>query len=314
MNLHLFDCSNYIYAGASRGKEQPHVTRGIRESNMDYTANTAPIGGVRYFINELEKYTHSDAVLMPVIDSTPTIKRKMYYDLFGLEFGYKGNRPAPPEYIPLQKEYLYEVLKDCNFLVQRAEGYESDDLIYTLTKMYKDDFDKVYIHTRDSDLSFLVSDNVEIAKVGDLGKCIDMSNYGERVNRDSYVFYNTILFHKLYGGDTSDNIPGIGWDWASRIDSIIPSEDYNKLGDLDLSRDYLRKASIKYADFEKSHTLTSVFNIIAPLDVPEDFLDTSEQDINYDKFYKYYVPGWNANADVWGCEALLEDYINRYYD
>lgn len=311
MNLHIFDTSNYIYAGLSNNS---WVTRGVRETNGEYESNSAPIGGVSFLISELSKYVNPNNVLMPVFDRAPIIKRKMYYDLYGDEYGYKGQRKAAPREIKIWKEYAEFILRDCGLCVQSAEDYEADDIIYTLVNMYKHDFSKIYIHTKDSDLYFLVDDNVEIAKVGTKGKVITMENYSMEASSVGGAFYNTCHLHKLYSGDMkSDNIPGVGNEWGPRIDSVIPMEDYRKLGDLDLCRKYIREAIKKYPNELNSHKLLPTFNLVCPLYVPYGLLDDTEQEINEDMLFKYY-PHFDTSEDKWNLEDYLLDFIQSYYE
>ena len=311
MYLHILDMSNYLYAGRSAKRV---VARGVRETDGKYESNEAPVGAVYFCLSQVANLTSANSVVMPVFDRTPTIKRQMYEQCFGDPYGYKGNRPAKPSDFEIIKEYTEWILRDLGYPVQAADEYESDDVIYSLVRMFENDYERILIHTRDSDLYFLVSENVMIAKVGEQGKFVDMNNYGQVANKNNYCWYNTAHFHKLYGGDPSDNIPGVGYDWGPRVDSVIPKGDIPKLGDLDLARKYLRLASRNFPMYQDAHKLTSVFNIICPLDVPEHLINLDEQDVNMEKLNKYYLPGWAKNEDVWGLEDRLSEYIDKFYE
>lgn len=312
MELHILDMSNYMYAGMS---SELTVTRGVRESDGAYSANRAPIGAVKFAIEQVRLLTGKYSNVIPVFDSTPTIKREMYTNVFGDPYGYKGTRAEKPVGLEQVKSYTEWILRDLGYNVQKVEGYESDDIIYTLVQMFKNDYEKIYIHSRDSDLYFLVSDNVEIAKCGKQGKEISLVNYSEAVSKNDYVWYNTVHLRKLYGGDASDNIPGVGWDWAQYVDSCIPESDFAKLGDLDLARKYLREASKKFPMKPKAHLLTSVFDIVCPLIVPYDSIDNDcECDIDFEKFDSYYLLGWLKQNDRWNLEDRLLEYIDEFYE
>lgn len=311
MELHILDMSNYLYAGRSSRK---FITRGVRETDGAYAANRAPIGAVKYCLDQVRMLTGKQSVVMPVFDSTPTIKREMYASAFGDPYGYKAGRASKPSDFGTIRDYVEWILRDLGYNVQRAECYESDDIIYTLVKMFKDDYEKIYVHTRDSDLYFLVSDNVEVAKCGVQGKDINLRNYSEVVDKDSYCWYNTVHIRKLYGGDSSDNIPGVGWSWSTYVDSVIPEEDFAKLGDLDLARKYLREASMKFPMEPKAHLLVNIFNIVCPLDVPFDLIDNSEPDIDFQKFDQYYMLEWLKENDHWDLESRLLEYIDGFYE
>lgn len=73
MILRILDCSQYIYAGSYKNST---IARGVRESDGVYKENDAPIGGVRFLINSAAKLCNDNTVVIPVFDSTPTIKRR----------------------------------------------------------------------------------------------------------------------------------------------------------------------------------------------------------------------------------------------
>ena len=311
MELHIMDASNYIYAGSF---SDSWVTRGVRQDNSAYRANEAPIGGVKFLLSEANKLNKDYSIVMPVFDRTPYKKREMYTNVFGDPYGYKGTRPPAGDRIVYQKQYAELIMRDLGFVVQAADDYEADDVIYSVVKAYKDDFSEIYIHTRDSDLTFLVSENVEIAKVGTQGKAIGMDNYAQLARTDKYTWYNTVLLSKLYYGDTSDNIPGVGNEWAERVDSVIPKDMYTKLGDLDLCRKYLREAMIAFPTCPNARRLLDTFNILSPLDVPKDMLSFDESDVNTDKLKYYYLDNWNQQNDAWHLEDMLAEYIDKYFE
>lgn len=313
MDLHILDASNYIYAG-SYGSAM--ISRGVRETNGSYTENAAPIGGVRFLLRQAFKLSKS-GIVMPVFDRTPEIKRGMYEDLYGDPYGYKANRNSTTKSknkIKQQADYAEWILRECGFPVQAVEQYESDDVIYTLVEVFSSDFEHVYVHTRDSDLSFLVKENVTIEMVGDkVGKHIDMYNYNSVVDKDMDTLYNTIHFRKMMKGDMSDNIPPIGMDWAPLFDAVIPNEDYRKLGDLELSRKYIKDAVLANPTKAGANNILRVFNIIVPLFVPVKFLNEDEQELDKEMM-DYYRMDWQPDMDKWGHEDRLLEFIDSCYD
>lgn len=309
MDLHILDCSNYIYAGSFSSK---WISRGVRESNGKYSANEAPIGGVRFLVHQVSQLMTPDTTIIPVFDRTPEIKKEMYIEAFGWD-GYKANRPSKKVDITQQQKYAERILEEVGFPVQCVDRYEADDVIYSLVKYYKDDFDHIYIHTKDSDLFFLVDVNVSIAKVGDQGKDIDIYSYPVLAKSDEHTLYNTSHLRKLCRGDTSDNIPGVGWDFANRLDSIVSTGEYSKFGDLDLCREYIRKVVMENPTMTGAHNLLRTFNILTPLLIDYELLNDAEQDVNMDMF-KYYLNDWNPKLDHWNLEDGLMEYIESYYE
>lgn len=309
MILRIFDASNYIWAGAFSKRV---ISRGVREDNGEYIANQAPISGVRFLITQIANLVDENTVIMPVFDRTPTVKREMYNEAFNDPYGYKGKRATKPFDITFQKDYAEEILRECGFPVQAIEGYEADDVIYTLVETYKYDFEHIYVHTRDSDMSFMVAENVSIAKVGDKGKVINMYNYNTMADLKG-CRYNISHLLKLCRGDVSDNIPGVGWRWGELLDSVLPQEEYQKLGDLDLCRKWIRKVVMENPLEPGGHNVLRTFNIVCPLQAPVDELDDSEMDVDLGKL-NYFKNDWNEAIDEWGLEDQLLEYINQYYE
>lgn len=310
MVLHIVDISNALYAGMF---SDFWVSRGVHEIDGQWKARRGFVGPIRFTLRILREMMGPNSIVIPVMERTPTIKRKMYYDLTGDEFGYKAGRKEKPEHFDAVKDYLEVVLRDLGFPVQYVEGYEADDIIYTLVELYKYDFEKIYVHTRDSDLFFLVSDNVEIAPVGSQGKVVDMYNYSVVIKKGWTFYYNTVHIHKLLNGDSSDNISGIGQEWGKRIDSVIPEEEFPRLGNLDLTREYLRELVMKYPTEYGVHKIIPTFNLLVPLKVPTEYLDMDDTEVDMEKLDGYYLQNFNAANDRWNLEELLDDYINNYY-
>jgi len=124
--------------------------------------------------------------------------------------GYKANRDAAPEELIPQFELVKEVTECFGVRNIGIHGYEADDCIGTLAKLYGgvDSTSEVFILTGDHDMLQLIDENVTVVimKKG-------LSNYA--------VYDTTLLFEdkgltplqiidlKGLMGDTSDNYPGV---------------------------------------------------------------------------------------------------------
>lgn len=311
MVLHILDTSSYIYAG---NVQDTVIVRGVREDNGAYAENSAPIGGVEFLVKRCSELNKLDNVIMPVFDAPPTIKREMFEEAYGNIGGYKGTRTysSRNEKAHISRAYAKQVLESIGYPVQYAEGYEADDLIYSLVQYFKDDYEHVYVHTRDSDLTFLVSDNVSIAPVGKFGKHIDMRNYETMATKGEYTPYNIKHIKKVLAGDTSDNIPGVGEHWAPALDKVIGPDNLRKLGDLDLCRSYIKQAVFDNPTLPNAHSILKTFNIVCPLMVPWELINDNEMDID-DAKHAYYLAGWDPKLDKWGFEDMLAEYIDDYH-
>lgn len=310
MNLRIFDCSNYIYAGCYAERL---VSRGVREVEGEWQAFQAPIGGVRFLIRQIANFVDDNTVIIPVFDRTPTIKRDMFSMVFGAGVSYKGTRPPTPTQITLNKRYAEQCLINCGFDVKAVDEYEADDVIYSLVEYYKDSFDHIYIHTKDSDLTFLVSDKVSIEKVGEQGKHITMSNY-EEVAVKGGCYYNTISIIKLCSGDTSDCIKGIGWEWADVLSDIVPQDEFDRLGEPNYVRKYLMKCLEVKPNLPNGERVLQTYNLMCPLLIPDRLMDlNAEAKVDRGKL-EYFLADWNPRLDRWDLEEKLMNYISDYYE
>ncbi len=127
-----------------------------------------------------------------------TFRNDMYAD-------YKGNRKETPPDLRLQFPILKEVLKSMNISTIEIQGFEADDIIGSLTKLY--DVQNIVL-TGDRDSLQLINDNtfVMLTKKG----ITETKLYdAELLKEDFKVEPYQIIELKAIMGDASDNIPGI---------------------------------------------------------------------------------------------------------
>ncbi len=138
--------------------------------------------------------------LLVAWDSQALSLRKQEYVL------YKATRQAAPDDLILQKNFLTEILARLDVQQITADGYEADDIIFTVQKRALQNFSdaKVVVVTPDKDLFQLCSENVVIY---DAFKDIV---FDENKASEKLGFHPIKLnfFHSLVG-DASDNIPGV---------------------------------------------------------------------------------------------------------
>jgi len=142
--------------------------------------------------------------------------------------GYKANRDAAPEELIPQFELVKEVTECFGVRNIGIHGYEADDCIGTLAKLYGgvDSTSEVFILTGDHDMLQLIDENVTVVimKKG-------LSNYA--------VYDTTLLFEdkgltplqiidlKGLMGDTSDNYPGVKGIGEKTAMKLL--QDYNSI-------------------------------------------------------------------------------------
>lgn len=317
MILRIYDASNYIYAGYYGYRRNVTINRGVREINGIWSENSFPANGVVFLLKNVFENEDGNTTHMIVFDRSPTIKRKMYADMTGDAYGYKGNRDSEPSKvaeIKFQKQLTEACCRKAGLCVQAVEGYEADDVIHTLVGMYKNDYEHIYIHTKDSDLAYLVDDNVSIAKVGEQGKIINKENYSFTVKTGHNIDYNTVHLNKLIKGDSADNIPGIGKIWAKYINKYVNLDNVGTFGDLNICRDILRKVVTDQSEIPNSHRVIPTFNLIVPLTVPLDCIDDFEHEPEWNMIEYYFLNKFNQEVDKWDCELLVNEFLELYND
>jgi len=123
---------------------------------------------------------------------------------------YKAHRPAPPDDLIKQFQYVREVCKVLNIPVISLQGYEADDVIGTITRKIQDTRYKIQtiIVTGDMDALQLVNENVEVYSMSRGIKKAEIYNIS--AVKEKYGFMpNQLVDYKALRGDPSDNIPGV---------------------------------------------------------------------------------------------------------
>lgn len=129
-------------------------------------------------------------------------KKTFRNDMFNM---YKGNRKETPAELKLQFPILKEVLKAMNISTIEINGYEADDIIGSLTKLY--DVQNIIL-TGDRDSLQLINENtfVMLTKKG-ISETVLYNT--KQLMQDFGVEPYQIIELKAIMGDASDNIPGV---------------------------------------------------------------------------------------------------------
>ncbi|MFD3446046.1 5'-3' exonuclease H3TH domain-containing protein [Microbacteriaceae bacterium 4G12] len=120
---------------------------------------------------------------------------------------YKANRVAPPEELIPQFDLVKDITDVLDIPNVGMKGYEADDCIGTLARLYKQEAE-VFIVTGDTDLLQLVDENVTVLL---LRKGIGNYEYytPDKIREEKGVDPWQIVHAKAFMGDTSDNYPGV---------------------------------------------------------------------------------------------------------
>jgi hypothetical protein len=324
--LRIFNVSDYIHAGAAPKSKNsfskpPTYYAGVRElPDGSYSASRLPTGGISFSLNPIfERITaedYEDETLVFCIDDHSTIKKQMYSDLLKDELGYKANRAKKLLDVSIQRDAIKDILSLVSHNVLFCEGYEADDIIASLVWMYKKSYDRIIIHTRDSDLYCLVDDNVSVDLVGAQGKHVTKNNFSTVIS-DKYGYpmpFNGMALEKLFHGDTSDNIPGIGETFSDKIRRAIPKEKYKFLTNVNILRTWVGKA------VDYNPIVTGILDLVLPLQVPEETLQLYDEPIDFNKLCylgnrvgNKYCKKNTWNEEMEDVKQILNYYTDEYY-
>lgn len=321
--LRIYNVSDYIHAGAAprtKGKT-PSYYSGVREMpDGAYAESRLPTGGIAFMLNPIfERLTskeYKDETLVFCIDDTPNYKRELYFDVLRDEMGYKGKRPEKLLDVSIQRKAIKDILSLVSPNVLFVEDMEADDIIGSLVWMYKKHYDKVIVHTRDTDLYCLIDDNVIIDRVGNQGKYVTKSNFSENASTKNgfKLPFNGMIIEKLLSGDQSDNIPPVNPDMAEKIKSSITPDKYPYLVNVNLARSWVGQA----VDYDKR--TMGLFDLLVPTKVDEDYLTIYDESINFNRLYYIGLKVQNKycrkntyEEDIPEVKEVLDYYTNEYH-
>ncbi|MDQ3922697.1 MAG: DNA polymerase I, partial [Actinomycetota bacterium] len=120
---------------------------------------------------------------------------------------YKAQRTSMPEELRAQLDHLDEILEAMNIPAIRAEGFEADDVLATLSKRLPEDVELMIV-TGDQDAMQLVDGSVKVLRT--TRGVSETKAYGrDEVIEEYGVTPEQIPDYKALVGDSSDNIPGV---------------------------------------------------------------------------------------------------------
>jgi DNA polymerase-1 len=120
---------------------------------------------------------------------------------------YKAQRTSMPEELKVQLDHLDQILEAMNVPTIRAEGFEADDVLATLSKRVPEGVELAIV-TGDQDAMQLVDGNVKVLRT--TRGVSEVRSYGrDEVIEEYGVAPEQIPDYKALIGDPSDNIPGV---------------------------------------------------------------------------------------------------------
>lgn len=119
---------------------------------------------------------------------------------------YKANRHGMPEELAMQLPKIKELLRTLGVRVLELEGYEADDILGSVSKLFKENGGESFILSGDRDILQLIDKNVTVR----------LATNRETITFDRDKFFEVygvepinLIDIKALMGDSSDNIPGV---------------------------------------------------------------------------------------------------------
>jgi DNA polymerase-1 len=119
---------------------------------------------------------------------------------------YKANRHGMPQELAMQLPKVKELLTDLGVPILELEGYEADDILGSVSKLFADGGNECYLLSGDRDNLQLIGDNITVR----------LATNRETISFDRDRFFAeygvepiNLIDIKALMGDSSDNIPGV---------------------------------------------------------------------------------------------------------
>jgi len=159
---------------------------------------TGMITGFVNFISNLGRDYQTNYILFSVDSKGKNFRNEIYPE-------YKANRSEAPQDLKTQLPIALELIKEMGFKSIEKEGYESDDIIASITNVAKNKGIKVIIVTHDKDMYQLIDDDkvviFEPRKKIFINEEEAYKKFG--VHPKDFINFQALL------GDSSDNVPGV---------------------------------------------------------------------------------------------------------
>ena len=236
----------------------------LSSSKGEYT--NAITGFMNIYLKEFDN-VKPDCVAVAFDLKAPTFRHKA-------NATYKANRKGMPEELAQQMPLIKELLADLGIKIVELEGYEADDILGTLSRIFADSKNECVILTGDRDSFQLVDDNVTIHLAGTKETKVYTP---QRIREEYGVEPRQMIEVKALMGDSSDNISGVKGIGEKTALSLIKEQGsveniYKNLDEMTLTKSVRAKLEAGQQDALDSHFLAEIF-LQVPIDnSPESYL------------------------------------------
>lgn len=248
-----------------------------------------PTNAVYGFLSILHKaITDSRPQYLIVCFDTPvpTFRKKLFQE-------YQSHRPKIEDQLSIQFPTVKEGLDKAGIIHLEKEGYEADDVIGTISKLFAEKNNRVLILSGDKDILQLVNDRILVI-TPQLGfgkeKIYDAGGVKERFG----IKPNQIPDFKALMGDQSDNYKG-----AKGIGPKTAAKLLNEYGSIDNIFKHLNSIESKVRDLLKTHKKNILMShkLATILTNVEVKLDSSQSQFNgYNESLKEFLQKYEMST------------------
>jgi 5'-3' exonuclease len=147
------------------------------------------------------------------LDAPPYLRRDRFED-------YKAHREAPPQEEVLQKRALIEELKRLGYVTARVKGYEADDIIATLSRIYSEWCPEVRIYGPDKDVAQCIRANV-VQIIPSSGKRQTYRRDAKKCVEEFGALPSQMPLWQAMVGDGADGVPGVKGVGPAKATTVI---------------------------------------------------------------------------------------------
>lgn len=251
---YLFHRHLYSIREAERSEQELGYRKGRRRLSWEVDGEELETSRVFYPLADFESIRrywskNNDVTISICMDSKSNRKEE--------SAEYKANRKKLFDVDIDAVDRIKECLETAGYNVYKQKGMEADDIVGTLVKLYKNDYDFTVIYTPDSDLAIHVDEKVGLMRYKSAysamgGKSHDILNNHMAISINNYeqilsaefkckIPYNVIALYKATVGDTSDGISGIRGFGPKAFDNLIYTLECN-------GEDFRRYSDINYVE------------------------------------------------------------------
>ena len=238
--------------------------RVLSSSKGEYT--NAITGFMNIYLKEIEA-VKPDCVAVAFDLKAPTFRHKA-------NATYKANRKGMPEELAQQMPLIKELLTDLGIKIIECEGYEADDILGTLSRIFADSGNECFILTGDRDSFQLVDEKVTVRLAGTKETKVYTP---DRIMEEYGVSPRQMIDVKALMGDSSDNISGVKGIGEKTALSLIQEQGsveelYKNLEDMTLTKSVRAKLETGYQDALDSRFLAEICLEVPIEKSPESYL------------------------------------------